>query len=316
MRKRTICLLLCVFAAPAAAQDSTITLWKREVLNSAKLKEQRAIYVTTPEGYQAGTSRYPVLVLLDAEDRAQFNLAVANVAFLADRGAIPKMIVVGIANGKDRTHDMTPVATSGRAKNFATAGGVGMFADFIVDEVMPLVRAKYRTLPTTVLAGHSFGGLVALEVAANKPGVFSGVIAMSPSLWWNDSSGVVEYSNALAKAAKGERVFVTHGGLEPDIDRTTAAFSQRMDSLKPALIAFGHQRYPGRLAQHDAGSESRRRPAIHLRAGLGRETAYIDAGPRHRLCDADECICRVEATLCGRGSLPWTRRALSRVRNQ
>ena len=244
MRKRTICLLLCVFAAPAAAQDSPITLWKREVLNSAKLKEQRAIYVTTPEGYQAGTSRYPVLVLLDAEDRAQFNLAVANVAFLADRGAIPKMIVVGIANGKDRTHDMTPVATSGRAKNFATAGGVGMFADFIVDEVMPLVRAKYRTLPTTVLAGHSFGGLVALEVAANKPGVFSGVIAMSPSLWWNDSSGVVEYSNALAKAAKGERVFVTHGGLEPDIDRTTAAFSQRMDSLKPALIAFGHQRYP------------------------------------------------------------------------
>jgi len=244
MRRRTIFLLLCVLAAPAAAQDSTITLWKREILNSTKLKEPRTIFVATPEGYQAGTSRYPVLVLLDAEDRAQFNLAIANVAFLADRGATPKMIVVGIANGKDRTHDMTPAATGARAKTFPTAGGIGAFADFIVDEVMPLVRSKYRTLPTTILAGHSFGGLVALEVAANKPGAFSGVIAMSPSLWWNESSGVVGYSNALAKVAKGERVFVTHGGLEPDIDRTTAAFSQRMDSLKPALIAFGHQRYP------------------------------------------------------------------------
>ena len=244
MRRRSLCLLLCVLASPASAQDSTITLWRREILNSRKLGEARTIFVATPDGYQLGTARYPVLVLLDADDRAQFNLALANVAFLADRGAIPKMIVVGIANGRDRTHDMTPVATGARARNFPTAGGVGAFADFIVDEVMPLVRSRYRTGQATVLAGHSFGGLVALEVAANKPGAFNGVIAMSPSLWWNDSTGVVGYSDALARAAKGERVFVTHGGLEPDIDRTTAAFSRRMDSLKPPLIAFGHQRYP------------------------------------------------------------------------
>jgi pimeloyl-ACP methyl ester carboxylesterase len=139
---------------------------------------------------------------------------------------------------------MTPVTAATHAKDFPTAGGVTAFSDFIVDDVLPQVRAKYRTLSTTLLAGHSFGGLVALEIAANKPGVFNGVIAMSPSLWWNDSSGIVSYSDAIAKAAKGERLFVTSGGLEPDIDRTTTHFTQRMDSLKPALIAFGHQRYP------------------------------------------------------------------------
>ncbi|HCG02269.1 MAG TPA: hypothetical protein DEV93_17210, partial [Chloroflexi bacterium] len=96
-------------ASPAAAQDSTITLWTREVLNSKRLNEQRTIYVATPEGYRTGTNRYPVLVILDADDRPQFNLAIANVAFLASRGAIPSLIVVGITNGKDRTHDMTPV---------------------------------------------------------------------------------------------------------------------------------------------------------------------------------------------------------------
>ena len=236
--------LLCVLASPAVAQDSTITLWTREVLNSSKLNEQRTIYVATPDGYRTGTKRYPVLVILDADDRPQFNLALANTAFLANRGAIPSLIVVGITNGKDRTHDMTPMTGPAHAKDFPTAGGAAAFSNFIVDEVVPLVRAKYRTLPTTILAGHSFGGLVALEVAANRPGAFSGVIAMSPSLWWNDSNLVVAYSDAIAKAAKGERMFVTSGGLEPDIDRTTTRFSQRLDSLKPSLTPFGHQRYP------------------------------------------------------------------------
>lgn len=243
MRHRTF-MLLCILASPAAAQDTTITLWTREVLNSSKLDEQRSILVATPDGYRTGTDRYPVLVILDANDRAQFNLALANVAFLASRGAIPRLIVVGIPNGKDRTHDLTPDATGAGAKTFPTAGGAGRFADFIVDEVVPLVRSKYRTLPALILAGHSFGGLLALEVAAKKPGAFNGVIAMSPALWWNDSSGIVSYSDAIAKSAKAQRLFVTSGGLEDDIDRTTQRFSQRLDSLKPALTAFGHRRYP------------------------------------------------------------------------
>ena len=243
MIKRTL-FLLCVLTPPAAAQDTTITLWTREVLNSSKLNEKRTIYVATPEGYRTSTDHYPVLVILDADDRPQFNLAIANVAFLASRGAIPSLIVVGIANGKDRTHDLTPIATGAQAKVFPTAGGAVAFADFIVDEVVPLVRAKYRTLPALILAGHSFGGLVALEVAANKPGAFAGVIAMSPSLWWNDSSGVVAYSDAIAKVTKEQRMFVTSGGLEGDIDRNALRFSRRLDSLKPAFTAFGHQRYP------------------------------------------------------------------------
>src|SRR5258706_11674560 len=183
MIRRTLS-LLCVLASPAVAQDSTITLWTREVLNSSRLNEQRTILIATPEGYRTGTKRYPVLVILDAEDRPQFNLALANVAFLANRSAIPSLIVVGITNGKDRTHDMTPVTGAAHAKDFPTAGGATAFSDFIVDEVLPLVRSKYRTLPTTILAGHSFRGMVALEIAGDKPRVLQGVIATTATPWW------------------------------------------------------------------------------------------------------------------------------------
>jgi predicted alpha/beta superfamily hydrolase len=237
-------ILVFVLASPAAAQDSTITLWTREVITSSRLKEQRPIFVATPDGYRGGTSRHPVLIILDANDRPQFNLAVANAAYLASRGVIPSLIVVGIPNGKDRTRDLMPVGTGGRAKDFPTAGGAATFADFIIEEVLPHVRSKYRTLPTTILSGHSFGGLFALEVAAKKPGAFTGIIAISPSLWWNDSSGVVTYSDAIARGGKRQRLFVTSGGLEGYIDRPTTRFSQRLDSLKPAFTAFRHRRYP------------------------------------------------------------------------
>src|SRR2546423_1214267 len=236
--------LLALLSSPLGAQDSAmVKLWTRETLRSTKLNENRAIYVSTPDGYENGTGRFPVLVLLDADDRPQFQLAVANVGFLASRGTIPRTIVVGIPNGRDRTHDLTPAATGSASKNFPSAGGATAFADFIVDEVIPLVRSKYRTSTATVLAGHSFGGLLALEVATRRPGAFTGVIAMSPSLWWNDSSLVVTYYDALAKSSKPERVFVTSGGLEGGIERPTTRRSLRPDSLQSTAISVGHQTY-------------------------------------------------------------------------
>lgn len=245
MKLRTISLLFILLSPlTAAAQDSTATPWAIEIFNSARLRELRSFLVATPDGYSSSTQRFPVLVLLDAEDRPQFNLAVANIGFLASRGAIPPLIVVGIPNGKDRTHDLTPAATGPNARQFPSAGGATVFADFIVDEVLPRVRAKYRTTSSAILAGHSFGGLLALEVATNKPGVFTGVIAMSPSLWWNDSTTVTNYANAIMKASKGQRLFVTSGGYEGDIDRPAQRLAQILDSLKPAQTAFGHRRYP------------------------------------------------------------------------
>jgi len=240
---RTI-LFLALLASPALAQDSVTLSWKTQTFKSSKLGESRTIYIATPPDYAREKQRYPVLVLLDADDRSQFAAAVANVGFLTSRAAIPAMLIVGIPNGKDRTRDLTPVATGMTAQTFATAGGAAKFTDFLIDEVLPRVRSRYRTLPATVLAGHSFGGLFALHVAATKPGTFAGIIAMSPSLWWNDSTGVIGYADSIAKSSVAQRLFATSGGKEPPIDVTTRRFVARLDSVKPASLAFASQRYP------------------------------------------------------------------------
>lgn len=243
MRIPTLLLPLLALASPAFAQSSSLT-WTVDSLRSAKLGETRALYIATPPGYDLSTDRYPVLVLLDANDQPQFTAAVANIQFLASRNAIPGLLIVGVPNGKDRTHDLTPPATGQTAKTFPTAGGADAFASFILDEVLPTVRAKYRALNTTVLAGHSFGGLFAVHVAATRPGAFTGIVAMSPSLWWNDSTDVLPYANAIARADARTRLFASSGGLEPPIDITTRRFESRLDSIKPANLAFAAAHYP------------------------------------------------------------------------
>jgi amino acid adenylation domain-containing protein len=51
------------------------------------------------------------------------------------------------------------------------------------DHVRDLVRAL-RTLPKPVVAGHSYGGLVALCAAARQPGLVKAVVAYEPPLRW------------------------------------------------------------------------------------------------------------------------------------
>ena len=61
---------------------------------------------------------------------------------------------------------------------------------------------------------------------------------MSPSLWWNDSIPARDYATAIAKSTTTTRLFATSGGLEPPIAVTTKRFVARLDSIKPATLAF------------------------------------------------------------------------------
>jgi len=234
---------LLLVSLPASAQTSSGLQWTAHTIQSTKLKEERRILVALPDGYSSTKRKYGVLVILDADDTPQFLAAIANVKFLTSRGSIPGLIVVGIPNGKDRTHDLTPTPTGKTARDFANGGGADAFADFIADEVLPMVRAKYRARPMTIFAGHSFGGLIALHIAATRPSSYTGIVAMSPALWWNDSTGVVQYADAIAKSGSPQRIFATSGALEPPIDVTTKRFAARLDSATSKTVAFAHRHY-------------------------------------------------------------------------
>jgi predicted alpha/beta superfamily hydrolase len=220
-----------------------------DTINSRALG-QRAIYVATPEGYAEGRSRYPILVLLDANDHAMFRLWITQAAYLAGNSpGIPSVIAVGIPNGSDRIHDMTPPATGSSVKEFPNAGGAAAFADFIIDEVLPNVRARYRTLPSVVLTGHSAGGLFALDVAAHRPGAFNGIVATSPAIWYDDQTLVDIYADLLGGSRSHARIFFSSGGDEPDIAAACKRFAELLGANPSLSGTFSYRTYPDETHQ-------------------------------------------------------------------
>jgi hypothetical protein len=211
--------------AQARADTALVSIGVRTSLKSAILGEPRPLLVHLPPSYgSASRASYPVLYLLDGD--AHFAAVSAMVDFLARNKRAPEMIVVGIPNTRDRTHDLTPPADTGAMlltvssrdtvrQRFPTAGGAAKLRAFITDELAPWVQAQYRAAPYRILVGHSFGGLFAIDALAQTPRAFNAYVAISPSLWWDNGRYAKRVETTLAAAPLDGRVlYMTTGERE------------------------------------------------------------------------------------------------------
>lgn len=205
-----LCIALGLFALfgsaaiNAAETNSPFVIGEKIKIESTVLGETRSYIVHVPTSYKSGKDAYPVLVLQDAE--AHFALTTAAVDLLSESGRIPPTIVVGIV-ATNRTRDLTPSKPAmgfGGAPWTEPAGGADKFLSFVADELLPEVEHNYRTRPYRVLVGHSLGGLFTIFALMNRPQVFNGYVAISPSLWWDDQA-LVNASRAYFAAHKDLR---------------------------------------------------------------------------------------------------------------
>ncbi len=188
MRRYAIACLVLFLGAVSAAAGEPITIGETITLQSKVMGEERTILVSTPPGYDTGSERYPVLYMTDGDQHLTHTRG--TVDFLAVNGLIPQLIIVGVAN-TDRTRDLTPTHVDDRNGNgqgppTPTSGGGNTFLDFFEKELAPFVESNYRTLPMRLFSGHSYGGLFALNAFFERPEMFSAVLAVSPSLNWDD----------------------------------------------------------------------------------------------------------------------------------
>lgn len=280
VRKTTLWTVIVLTAAiglratsPAGAQESDprpLTLGHATTVYSRVLGEERTILVDVPAGYDLTQTRFPVLYVLDG--LSNFHHSATTVDFLSRAGRVPQMIVVAIPNTA-RVRDLTPTHIEDRP----ASGGGDAFLRFIEEELIPFVDDRYRTQPYRVLFGHSLGGMYAIYALFTKPEAFSGYIAASPHLQYDDGHVVDTVEQILAgKPSLYKSLFVSLGD-EPDnvaaLERFTSLLqdsgntdlrwqfkvmenddqaSTPLKTLYEGLeMIFADWRYPGDLSEAD-----------------------------------------------------------------
>lgn len=206
---------------------------------SEHLPHARNVLVYLPPGYDEGTTQHPVLYLHDGQNLFDAATSFAGEEWGVDEtaqhlilaGAIESLIIVGIYNtGEHRIDEYAPTVDPRHQRG----GGADGYGRFIVEELKPYIDRTYRTLRDpehTGLGGSSLGGLVTLYLGLKYPTVFSRLMVMSPSVWWDQ--GVILRVVQSLRAKPSTRIWL-------DIGTKEGRFAPgHVRTLRDLLIAQG-----------------------------------------------------------------------------
>jgi len=209
----SLILVSCNIFAQKTEQAKPLIIGEVQTIQSEILKENRALNIYLPEGYSTDSATtYPVIYLLDGSANEDFIHVAGLIQFLTMIEAMPKSILVGTAN-VDRRRDFTfPTSIEQDLKDFPTTGKSENFIQFIEEELQPFIQKKYKTSNSKTIIGQSLGGLLATEILLKKPQLFTGYLIISPSLWWNKESLLLQAPKYLQKPLpKGTEVYLSTG---------------------------------------------------------------------------------------------------------
>ncbi|WP_218418297.1 alpha/beta hydrolase [Alteromonas lipotrueae] len=194
-------------------------------IDSSVLGEKRDLVVYLPAGYKFSQNHYPVLYLTDGD--IQGSHTVGTIDYLAKFEQIPQMIVVGIVNpAKTRIRDLTITPSDKQSLN--QLENADRFLDFVEKEVIPYVKQQYRILDYQILSGTSHGGQFAINAMVKRPDLFNGIIAISPSLYWNNRQLLGLAEQALKDKKLQGRLYMSIANEEPTM---TDPYQQFIDLL-------------------------------------------------------------------------------------
>jgi len=215
--------LACAFSLPAFAGSSSLSV-KTEgpvvisgaislIVHSAIVGRDFVIEVTaprTPPILPGQTA--PVIYVLDGG----YDLAGPAGWLLGAAGTMAPAYIVTVgypAGVSARGVDLLSGPATSPDGIAQKGGGADAFRRFLVEELKPLIEARYPVDSTrSILFGHSLSGLFTANVLANHPEDFAGYLIASPSVWADP--GIVDRLRGLQIGVPPRRVFVSYGANE------------------------------------------------------------------------------------------------------
>ena len=203
-------------------------------ISSKVLNEDRNIFIYLPAGYENSEERYPVLYLLDGG--GHFHHGSGIVQFMSLNGLMPQTIVVAIPNTA-RNRDFTPTVDKG----MRVAGGADNFLDFLQNELIPMIDAKYRTHKYRILFGHSLTAMFTAYTLATHPTLFDAYIAASPYLQYDDEITIKKTKELCTPESLKNKILYITVGDEPPYFASLDKYSKFLNSLDTREFQFKYE---------------------------------------------------------------------------
>jgi enterochelin esterase family protein len=150
---------------------------ERTTFPSARLGNDRSVWIYTPPGFRDGGGPYPLLVVLDGGAYTTLVPVPVILDNLIAQGRLAATVAVMVG---------APAGQRGPEQTCSSR-----FSDFLVNELVTSMRTNYRVSSDprlTAIAGSSLGGLAASCAAFRHPDVFGKVLSQSGSYWWTPDS--------------------------------------------------------------------------------------------------------------------------------
>jgi len=186
------CLTPVSLAQDHASDDrkaAPLTIGETFTIESKALGETRRVNVYLPPPCtEPPDARCPVLYMPDGGLGEDFLHIAGLVQVSVGNATMRPFVLVGIENTQRRRDLTGPTENAEDRKIAPQVGGSASFRRFIRSELMPTVKARYRTTAESAIIGESLAGLFVVETLLTDPDLFDTYIAVDPSVWWNDGA--------------------------------------------------------------------------------------------------------------------------------
>lgn len=245
MLKKYVVLLIIFLGMHALVYaDPVVQPNKKFVINNSQVipikskagREYELVVVLPASYYTQPEKKYPVLYYVDAYWDTP--LLVSTYGNLLFDNETPEFIMVGLSYPQGANYDQERRLDLTFTKSgFGNSGGAYVFLDFIKQQVAPLIEKDFRGLSSDrVLSGSSLGGLFALTAAYAADNFFSGYIAISPAVQWDDNALLkLDQTYAQKNKSLNARIFTSYGTAE------YAAFRDPIIQFQKQLAARKYQ---------------------------------------------------------------------------
>jgi predicted alpha/beta superfamily hydrolase len=233
------------------------------------------VFVALPPSYaKEPQRRYPVLYVTDA-DYAFPILRQISRRLNLEGPKVEEFILVGLsyAKGEDgavsRRRDYTPTPNGPRTAPAGAVHGQGTaYQTYLRDQVKPFIAARYRADSARALfLGHSYGSLLGAQILFTEPGMFSGYILGSPSLWYDKRHALnLEASYATRSGDLPAKVYLYVGAYEAQ-RKGDRRYSQTVDMVADNRAL-------------EAALRGRKYPSLNLKSVVLDDEDHLSVAPR------------------------------------